>query len=41
MIPVEEVTVLDTWSVVGMIATGSHDFEVDDVFVPAERTFVG
>ena len=38
MIPSEEVRVLDTWSVVGMIATGSHDVEVDDVFVPAERT---
>ena len=35
--PVDDVTVLDTWYVDGMAGTGSHDFVVDDVFVPEHR----
>jgi indole-3-acetate monooxygenase len=31
-------TVLDTWSSLGMCATASHDFLIDDVFVPEEFT---
>ena len=31
------VTVLDTWDAHGMRGTGSHDVELDDVFVPEER----
>ena len=37
-VPRESVTIVDTWSVMGMRGTGSQDFTVDDVFVPAERS---
>src|SRR5262249_12799216 len=39
LIPVSEATIVDTWSVVGMCGTGSHDFIVDDVLVPAAHSF--
>ena len=39
LVPIGAVTVHDTWDVVGMRGTGSHDFVVDDVYVPMERTF--
>jgi alkylation response protein AidB-like acyl-CoA dehydrogenase len=39
LVPADAATVEDTWSVVGMCGTGSHDFVVDDVFVPTPHTF--
>ena len=38
LVPVEQVQLLDTWHTRGMRGTGTHHFEVKDVFVPAERT---
>lgn len=36
----EEVIVHHTWNSMGMIATGSHAFEVNNVMVPLNRAFV-
>jgi alkylation response protein AidB-like acyl-CoA dehydrogenase len=36
--PKEEVTVEDTWHVLGVRGSGSHHWSVDNVFVPADRT---
>jgi alkylation response protein AidB-like acyl-CoA dehydrogenase len=39
LVPANVATIADTWSVVGMCGTGSHDFIVDDVFVLTPHTF--
>jgi len=36
--PIEDVGIHDTWDVSGLRGTGSNDFEVRDVFVPASRS---
>jgi alkylation response protein AidB-like acyl-CoA dehydrogenase len=38
LVPVTQVELLDTWHTKGMRGTGTHTFEVNDVFVPEERT---
>lgn len=37
--PAKQARVLDTWRPSGMAGTGSHDAEIENVFVPAARTF--
>ncbi len=37
--PKSDARIIDTWNVSGMRGTGSHDIEVNDLFVPDEHTF--
>ena len=37
LMPTSDVEPIDTWFTTGMCATGSRDFKLSDVFVPAER----
>src|SRR4029450_1273931 len=38
LFPREKAEIIDNWDTLGMRGTGSHDVNVDDLFVPAERT---
>jgi alkylation response protein AidB-like acyl-CoA dehydrogenase len=38
-VPIDQCQIIDTWNATGMRGTGSHDYAVEDVFVPAHRTF--
>ena len=38
LVPVSQAELLDTWHTKGMRGTGTHNFVVNDVFVPEERT---
>lgn len=38
LVPARVATIVDTWSVVGMCGTGSQDFVLEDVFVPAAHS---
>ncbi|GAA1206673.1 acyl-CoA dehydrogenase family protein [Pseudonocardia alaniniphila] len=40
MLPAAQWQVLDTWSPLGMAGSGSHDYAINDAFVPAENTWV-
>jgi alkylation response protein AidB-like acyl-CoA dehydrogenase len=40
LVPVAEAEIHDTWRTRGMRGTGTHHWSVNDVFVPAERTFL-
>src|SRR5215471_7593156 len=37
-VPVEACEILDTWHTAGLRGTGSHDWQVADVFVPQDQT---
>jgi indole-3-acetate monooxygenase len=37
--PIEQCEIIDTWNVMGMRGTGSHDISVTEVYVPKSRTF--
>ena len=37
--PKAQARIIDTWNVSGLRGTGSHDIEVEDLFVPEEHTF--
>lgn len=38
LFPVNDITIHDTWYAIGLRGTGSNDFSVDGVFVPAGRS---
>jgi len=39
-VPAVECEILDTWYTAGLRGTGSHDFQVNDLFVPEGRQFM-
>lgn len=41
VLPQSEVEIFDTWHTTGMRGTGSHDFAINDVFIPETRVHRG
>ncbi|QKJ31637.1 acyl-CoA dehydrogenase [Mucilaginibacter mali] len=39
VIPKKDVALLPTWKYVGMVATGSHSFRIDQALLPADNSF--
>lgn len=39
MLPITACRILDTWHTTGLAGTGSHDFEIENVFVPFEESW--
>ena len=39
IVPREQATIIDNWRVAGLRGSGSFDFRLEEVFVPAELTF--
>ena len=39
IMPADRCQIVDTWTTTGLRGSGSNDFTVEDVFVPAEHTF--
>jgi alkylation response protein AidB-like acyl-CoA dehydrogenase len=37
-VPADRATILDTWRTLGLRGTGSHDFTIEDVFVPEDHS---
>jgi len=40
LMPIDQVRMVDLWQVAGLRGTGSFSFQVDDLLIPEERTFV-
>ena len=39
LVPASQARIVDTWKVLGLLGTGSHDVEIAGVHVPGEHTF--
>lgn len=39
MLPAAEFDIIDTWQTTGLAGSGSHDYSINQAFVPADQTF--